>query len=83
VSDAAGHSRVIIGGDMNSGTIGSVATEAGFTWPTWRIETSRFGSWDHIFVKGLPLPQSAFAGTIDNVRNASDHKPVWARVTTN
>jgi endonuclease/exonuclease/phosphatase family metal-dependent hydrolase len=82
-SDAAAHSRVIIGGDMNSSTIGSVATRAGFTWPTWRVETSRFGSWDHIFVKGLPLPQSGFAGTIDNVRGASDHKPVWARVTTN
>ncbi len=80
LSDAASHSRVIIGGDMNSSTIGSVATEAGFTWPTWRVETSRFGSWDHIFLKGLPLPRSGFAGTIDNVRGASDHKPVWALV---
>src|SRR5688572_3856572 len=78
ITDAAPHSRVIIGGDMNSSTIGSVATEAGFTWPTWRIETSRFGSWDHVFVKGLALPQSGFAGTIENVRGASDHKPVWA-----
>jgi endonuclease/exonuclease/phosphatase family metal-dependent hydrolase len=78
ISDAAPHSRVIIGGDMNSSTIGSVATEAGFTWPTWRVETSRFGSWDHVFVKGLALPQSGFAGTIENVRGASDHKPVWA-----
>ncbi len=78
MDDAARHSRAIIGGDMNSSTIGSVATELGFTWPTWRIETSRFGSWDHIFVKGLMLPQSGFGGTIDNVRGASDHKPVWA-----
>jgi endonuclease/exonuclease/phosphatase family metal-dependent hydrolase len=78
IGDAASYSRVIIGGDMNSSTIGSVATELGFTWPTWRVETSRFGSWDHIFVKGLTLPQSGFAGTIDNVRGASDHKPVWA-----
>jgi len=78
MSDAAPHSRVIIGGDMNSSTIGSVATEQGFTWPTWRVETSRFGSWDHIFVRGLTLPQSGFAGTIDDIRGASDHKPVWA-----
>jgi endonuclease/exonuclease/phosphatase family metal-dependent hydrolase len=78
IDDAAPHSRVIIGGDMNSSTIGSVATELGFTWPTWQVETSRFGSWDHIFVKGLALPQSGFGGTIENVRGASDHKPVWA-----
>lgn len=78
ISDAAAHSRVIVGGDMNSSTIGSVATGLGFTWPTWQVVTSRFGSWDHIFVKGLTLPQSGFGGTIGNVRGASDHKPVWA-----
>jgi len=82
ISDAAPYSRVIIGGDMNSSTIGSVATEAGFTWPTWRVETSRFGSWDHIFVRGLTLPQSGFSGTIQHVRGSSDHKPVWVKATT-
>ena len=79
IADAAPHSRVIIGGDMNSATVGSIATELGFGWPTQQVEaTNRFGSWDHIFVKGLAVPESGFAGTIESVRAASDHKPVWA-----
>lgn len=78
ITDAARESRVIIGGDMNSATIGNVARELGFTWPTQQVDaTSRFGSWDHIFLKGLAVPDSLFAGTIENLRGASDHKPVW------
>ena len=81
ITDASPHSRVIIGGDLNSATVGSVATEAGFKWPTSQVEaTSRFGSWDHIFVKGLAIPESQFAGTIENLRSASDHKPVWTLI---
>ena len=78
IADAVNESRVIIGGDMNSATVGSIATERGFVWPTQQVHaTSRFGSWDHIFLKGFVVPDSRFAGTIESVRNASDHKPVW------
>lgn len=79
IADAAAHSRVIIGGDLNSATVGAVAVENGFSWPTERGEpTSRFGRWDHIFFKGLGVPASQAAGTVVNVRAASDHLPVWA-----
>ena len=79
IADAASHTRVVIGGDMNSTTVGAAAVETGFTWPTRNIEaTSSFGTWDHIYLKGLRPPERDAAGTIANVRNASDHKPVWA-----
>lgn len=79
IADAAKHARAIIGGDTNSATVGRVAVENGFSWPTERGEsTSRFGRWDHIFIKGFALPASEGAGTIANVRAASDHLPVWA-----
>jgi hypothetical protein len=69
---------VIIGGDMNSATVGNITPELGFLWPTSQVEaTSRFGSWDHIFLRGFAIPDSGFAGTIESVRGASDHKPVW------
>jgi len=78
ITDAAPHLRAIIGGDMNSATVGNVTPELGFLWPTSQVEaTSRFGSWDHIFLKGFAIPDSGFAGTIESVRGASDHKPVW------
>ena len=78
ITDAAAHPRVVIGGDMNSATVGNITPELGFIWPTRQVEaTSRFGSWDHIFLKGFAIPESGFAGTIESVRSASDHKPVW------
>lgn len=79
VANARAYPRAIIGGDTNSATVGRVAVENGFSWPTERGEpTSRFGRWDHIFIKGFALPASQGAGTIANVRAASDHVPVWA-----
>jgi len=78
ITDAAPHLRAIIGGDMNSATVGNITPELGFLWPTSQVEaTSRFGSWDHIFLKGFAIPDSGFAGTIESARGASDHKPVW------
>lgn len=80
IADASAHGRAIIGGDMNSATVGEATAEAGFAWPTRNVAaTSRLGSWDHIYIRGLRLPESAPAGTIANVREASDHRPVWAR----
>ena len=79
IADAAPHARAIIGGDTNSATVGRIAVENGFSWPTERGEpTSRFGRWDHIFIRGFALPTPRGAGTIANVRAASDHLPVWA-----
>jgi hypothetical protein len=33
---------------------------------------------DHIFTRGLEHPNENGAGTVSNVRGASDHLPVWA-----
>lgn len=77
--DAARHPHVIIGGDLNSGSVGTMALERGFAWPTREgPRTVLFGRWDHIFFKGLEPPDPAAAGTVEDNRGASDHLPVWA-----
>ena len=79
IKDAERYPRAVIGGDMNEVSIGTVATSEGYTWPTERgPDTSWLGRLDHIFLKGLASPDSAAAGTVLNVRKASDHLPVWA-----
>ena len=78
--DAARYPHVIIGGDLNSGSLGSLAEERGFAWPTREgPRTVRFGRWDHIFFKGLLPPDPGGSGTVLDNRGASDHLPVWAR----
>jgi endonuclease/exonuclease/phosphatase family metal-dependent hydrolase len=77
--DAERHAHVVIGGDVNDPSIGGIAREAGYAWPTQRGPyTTRVGRLDHIFLKGLQTPDSGAAGTVLNVRRASDHLPVWA-----
>jgi len=79
LADAEGHAHVVIGGDMNDAGIGQIARDAGYAWPTQRgPATTPVGRLDHIFLKGLATPDSAAAGTVLNVRRASDHLPVWA-----
>jgi endonuclease/exonuclease/phosphatase family metal-dependent hydrolase len=78
--DADRYPRVIIGGDMNSGAMGSLAVERGFSWPTKEgPRTVLFGRWDHIFLRGLVPPDTLASGTVLMNRRASDHRPVWAR----
>ena len=77
-ADAAEHQFVVIGGDMNDDSVGLIAQEAGYTWPTRHgPRTYRLGRWDHVFLKGLESPGSAGAGTVDS-RGVSDHSAVWA-----
>lgn len=79
LKDAAKYPRVVIGGDMNSSSVGRVARDMGYAWPTERGPTTTRGArWDHIFIKGLSTPKAAAAGTVRDVRGASDHRPVWA-----
>jgi endonuclease/exonuclease/phosphatase family metal-dependent hydrolase len=78
LADAADHPLVVIGGDLNDATIGLVAQEAGYTWPTRDgPRTARFGRWDHVFLKGLESPDTAASGTVVDARHVSDHRPVW------
>jgi endonuclease/exonuclease/phosphatase family metal-dependent hydrolase len=81
LADAAPFDRVVIGGDMNSGSVGEVARDAGYAWPTERgPHTTRLGRWDHIFVRGFVVPDSGFSGTASHVKGISDHVPVWVAV---
>lgn len=80
LADAARHERVVIGGDMNTTSVGGMARDRGYAWPTEDgPRTLRWGRWDHIFLKGLGSPEEDPSGTVLDVRSASDHRPVWAR----
>lgn len=81
LDDARQFTYAVVGGDMNDSRIGPVAWEYGFTWPTqYGPRTMLFGRLDHIFVKNLPVLDSAGSGTVRDTRGASDHLPVWVRV---
>jgi endonuclease/exonuclease/phosphatase family metal-dependent hydrolase len=70
---------VVIAGDFNSRSIGWYLEHKGYAWATKKVgKTIAFFSWDHIFVRGLSLPDSAAAGKVRDVHGASDHLPVWA-----
>jgi endonuclease/exonuclease/phosphatase family metal-dependent hydrolase len=80
LQDAAQYTHAIVGGDMNDSRLGPTAREEGFTWPTqYGPRTMPFGRVDHIFLKNLPVPDSAASGTVRDTRGASDHAPVWVR----
>jgi endonuclease/exonuclease/phosphatase family metal-dependent hydrolase len=79
LADAERYPHVVLGGDMNDGAVGRVARAMGYAWPTERgPRTATLGRLDHIFLKGLAVPDSAAAGAVLDVRGASDHRPVWA-----
>lgn len=80
IADAERYQRVVIGGDMNESDVGVAARDAGYSWPTERgPSTTRFGRWDHVFVRGLATDSGA-TGTVMNQRDVSDHRPVWVVV---
>ncbi len=71
---------VIVAGDFNSHGIGDRFVADGFAWPTKDVGHSVRGfSFDHIFVRGLRLAGSV-AGVARDVKDASDHRPVWAEL---
>ena len=80
--DAERFALVIIGGDMNSGTVGRYAREAGYSWPTdIGLKTVKFGQrYDHFFLKGLRIARSNAVGMVADKRGSSDHHPIWAEV---
>jgi endonuclease/exonuclease/phosphatase family metal-dependent hydrolase len=82
LADAAHYPMVVLGGDMNDVSVGRVARDEGYSWPTERgPDTSWLGRLDHIFFKGFASPDSTASGTVLHVRGASDHLPVWAVAT--
>lgn len=84
LADAEKYPRVVVGGDMNDPDVGKIARAAGYEWPTKNgPRTATVGRLDHIFTKGLVIPDTAAAGTVLNNRKASDHRPVWIRAIIN
>jgi endonuclease/exonuclease/phosphatase family metal-dependent hydrolase len=72
---------VVIAGDFNSKGIGRYLERKGFAWPTEKVgSTITVFSWDHIFTRGLGVPDSDVAGKVRDIHGASDHRPVWARL---
>jgi endonuclease/exonuclease/phosphatase family metal-dependent hydrolase len=73
---------VVVAGDFNSQGIGVAFLERGYCWPTRHIgPTVMRMTFDHVFAKGGGLCQPAErmqAGVARDVKNASDHRPVWA-----
>lgn len=79
LEDAEDHPHVIIGGDLNSASLGELALEAGYQWPTRKgPRTVWFNRVDHILYRGLVPVWGETAGTVTEVGGASDHLPVWA-----
>jgi endonuclease/exonuclease/phosphatase family metal-dependent hydrolase len=74
---------VIVAGDFNSHGLGDRFEAEGFSWLTRNVGSTvhRFFSYDHIFVRGLRL-DATHAGVAREVTNASDHRPVWAALST-
>lgn len=83
IADAMIYPYVIIGGDMNSASVGPVARQHGFTWLTARnARTTVLGRWDHIFTRGFDVPTEVPTGVSGMSRAASDHRAVWAVLPT-
>jgi endonuclease/exonuclease/phosphatase (EEP) superfamily protein YafD len=75
---ASSQEPVILAGDLNGHGIGRHFERAGFTWVSRDAGPSLMGfSIDHVFVRGLP-GMTAWSGVAREVRDASDHRPVWA-----
>lgn len=71
---------VVIAGDFNSQGVGVLFLERGYCWPTRHIgpTVSRL-SFDHVFARGLcGAPEALRAGVAREIKDASDHRPVWA-----
>jgi endonuclease/exonuclease/phosphatase family metal-dependent hydrolase len=79
LADASGRrDPVIVAGDFNSSSVGRVFEAAGYAWPTKAVgKTVGFFSFDHVFSHGLPTTPAS-AGVARDVKDASDHRPVWA-----
>jgi endonuclease/exonuclease/phosphatase family metal-dependent hydrolase len=78
LADAEGSTDpVVVAGDFNSHGVGDLFEERGYCWPTKHVgHTVRGFSFDHVFAHGLCSPPLV-AGVARDVKDASDHRPVW------
>lgn len=82
LEDSKTHDYAIIAGDFNSDRVPGVLVPHGFAWPTRHLgPTNALWAMDHILLKGLTLETPESRGAVRDTVGASDHKPVWARVS--
>jgi len=80
LEDAEPFPLVIIGGDLNSGSLPELAVAEGYRWPTREgPRTIWFSRVDHILYRGLVPVWFDASGTVMDNEGTSDHLPVWAR----
>lgn len=73
---------VVVAGDFNTRGLSQPFVDAGYLWLTRNLrDTSRWWELDHIYARGLEPPGPASAGVAEDTYDASDHKPVWARLS--
>lgn len=78
---AASTDPVIVAGDFNSRWIGGTFEDAGYRWVTKDAGgTIRWFAWDHVFTRGLPVPEKPRGAIVRDTKGASDHRPVWAEI---
>jgi endonuclease/exonuclease/phosphatase family metal-dependent hydrolase len=71
---------VVIAGDFNSSGLGERLVARGYAWLTRDAGPSTRGlSFDHVFTRGL-RPTRVRSGVASEVKDASDHRPVWVDV---
>jgi endonuclease/exonuclease/phosphatase family metal-dependent hydrolase len=81
LADADSFPLALLGGDFNSETVPEVGARRGYFWPTRRLPaTNSFWTMDHFLLRGLALADSQSVGIGPDVGEASDHRPIWARV---
>src|SRR6185436_14408620 len=81
LEDAARYPRSVVTGDFNSPKVPAVALERGYTWPTRKIgRTNALWAMDHVLLRGVALDGAGAFGSVRDTVDASDHKPVWARL---
>ncbi|HEX9755451.1 MAG TPA: endonuclease/exonuclease/phosphatase family protein [Gemmatimonadales bacterium] len=79
---AAGSGPALVAGDLNRKGIGRLFQAAGWRWITRDVgRTHRIWSYDHVFVRGFD-GAAARSGTVRAALAASDHRAVWAEVSS-
>ncbi len=82
IEDASSVPHAVVAGDFNSDRVAGVLVPHGFAWPTRHLgPTNALWAMDHVLVKGLALESAAARGAVRDTVGASDHKPVWARIS--
>jgi endonuclease/exonuclease/phosphatase family metal-dependent hydrolase len=81
LADADSFPLAVVGGDFNSETVPEIGVRHGYSWPTRQFpHTNAFWTFDHLLLRGLAPADSQSMGVVPEVGEASDHRPIWARL---